>query len=272
VASAAQIPCLLREIGRLRELSFRAVGEGTGRGLDLDRFDATYLHLFVWNRSNQEVVGAYRLGQTDGILDRRGLGGLYTSTLFRYDEALFEAMGPALEMGRSFVREEYQRSFSGLMLLWQGIGRFVIRQPRYATLFGPVSISASYRSASQQLMAAFLRSNTCHHGWSRWVRPRHPYRVRGRAVDEPLNVAELSTLVGDIEEDSKGVPILLRQYLRLGGRALGLNVDPDFSNVLDVLVLVDLRRTETRVLNRYMGGDGAAEFLAYHQPPTAAGI
>lgn len=267
VARAGEIPSVLREIGRLREITFRAVGEGTGRSIDLDAFDAYYRHLFVWNRERREIVGAYRLGVTEEILAERGVAGLYTSTLFDYDAALFERMGPAIEMGRSFVRTEYQKSLSGLFLLWKGIGAFVVRHPRWGTLFGPVSISADYQSISQQLMVAFLERNNYVHPWSRHVRPRNPFRPRrrDRADRSPSTLRDLedvSTFISEIEADQKGVPILIKQYLKLDGRLLGYNVDPDFSNVLDVLLMVDLRRTEKRILARYMGREGVERFLS----------
>jgi len=265
LADAARIPETLREIGRLREVTFRAVGEGTGREVDLDRFDPHYLHLFVWNRASREVVGAYRLGCTDDLIARFGPSGLYTSSLFEYRPKLFESLGPALEMGRSFIRPEYQRSYTGLLLLWKGIGAFVCRHPRYTTLFGPVSISAEYRSASQRLMVAFLSQNRFVHEWSRWVRPRSPFvDERGRSGVRASTLATLedvSEFIREIEADQRGIPILLKQYLKLGGRLLGFNVDPDFSNVLDVLLLVDLRRTDPKILSRYMGREQARGFL-----------
>jgi putative hemolysin len=267
VAGAAEIPYLLREIGRLRELTFRAAGEGTGRELDLDRFDQDYLHLFLWNRSSSQVIGAYRLGMTEQLLAASGRDGLYTSTLFSFDPELFTAMGPAVEMGRSFIRPEHQRSFTGLMLLWKGIGAFVLRHPRYSVLFGPVSISADYRSVSQQLMVAFLKQNLGVHEWSRWVRPRTRFRPRRRhgsllSVRELGGLDDVSSFVAELEPDRKGVPILLKQYLKLGGALLGFNVDPDFSNVLDVLILVDLRQTPAATLVKYMGREGAEQVLA----------
>jgi len=266
-AEAGAIPNLMREIGRLREVTFRAAGEGSGRELDLDRFDPSYLHLFIWHRERRELVGGYRLGPSDRLLGRGGVDALYTSTLFRFDRRLFDAMGPALEMGRSWVRHERQRSYTGLLLLWKGIGQFVIRHPRYAVLFGPVSISADYLPTSRGLIVEHLRRVPAAHQWSRWVHPRTPFWPHRRSGTRLVNLSHLedldqvSTLIGEIEADGKGVPILLRQYLKLGGRPLGFNVDPDFSNVLDVLVLVDLRRTERRILERYMGREGAEAFL-----------
>jgi len=265
-AQADQIPEVLHEIGRLREITFRAVGEGTGREIDLDEFDSRYHHLFIWNRAARQIVGAYRIGKTDELIRERGIDGLYTSTLFDFEPRLFDAMGPALEMGRSFIRPEHQKSYTGLMLLWKGIGHFVLRDPRYTSLFGPVSISAEYRSVSQQLIVAFLEQNRYAHDWARWVHPHEPCR-RDRARDYRSGLAKLrdlddvSAFIAEIEADQKGVPILLKQYLRLGGRLLGFNVDPAFSNVLDVLIMVDLRQTAPKILSRYMGRDGARSFL-----------
>ena len=269
VATEPEIPNLLREIGRQREITFREAGEGTGREIDLDEFDSSYRHLFVWNRVKRELVGAYRIGLTDELL-RSGTCGLYTSTLFHFKPRLFEAMGPALEMGRSFVRPEYQKSYAGLVLLWKGIAQFVVRHPRYTILFGPVSISSSYRSASQRLMVSFLEQNKYAHEWSRWVRARMPVSaertVPGRLHPSQLvNLEDVSSFIAEIEADHKGVPILLKQYLRLGGQLLGFNVDPQFSNVLDVLVMVDLRRTAAKILTRYMGRDGVSRFQAFQR-------
>ena len=270
VARAAEVPHILREIGRLREYTFRAVGEGTGREIDLDRFDEDYEHLFLWHKPTREIVGAYRLGRTDELLARKGLDGIYTATLFHYRRKLFESMGPTLEMGRSFIRPEHQKSYTPLMLLWRGIGRYVVRYPRYATLFGPVSISSEYTTVSQRMMVAFLKHNRFAHEWSRWVRPRRPFRQLPTRKPRPSlanlrTLEDVSAFIADIETDHKGVPVLLKQYLKLGGRLLGFNVDPDFSNVLDILIMVDLLRTDTRILGKYMGREGLATFLAHHR-------
>ncbi len=271
VAESAQIPRLLLEIGRLRELTFRDVMEGTGRARDLDRFDEYYLHLFMWNREKRELVGAYRLGQSDLIVKQLGLRGLYTSTLFRYRKKLLDRISPALEMGRSFVRSEYQKSFTSLLLLWKGIALFVARNPRYRYLFGPVSISSDYQTSSRLLLVAFLKASSFLPHLARLVRPRRPLRTnpitqlklrRQNAVVRDLN--EVESLIADLETDLKGVPVLLRQYLRLGGKLLAFNVDPAFSHVLDGLILVDLVQTDPTLLGKYMGSEAAKKYRAYH--------
>jgi putative hemolysin len=149
IVEANRLPNVVREIGRLREVTFRETGEGTGRAIDLDRFDSYYRHLFVWNHTNREIVGAYRLGQSDLILKNFGQNGFYTTTLFSYKRKFLDEITPALEMGRSFVRPEYQKSYAPLLLLWRGIGAYVCRNPQYKTLFGPVSISNQYHPRSE---------------------------------------------------------------------------------------------------------------------------
>jgi len=137
----------LQEIGRLRELTFRAAGEGSGKTSDIDLFDAYYLHLFLWDREANAIVGAYRMGLADEIIMRYGKRGLYTQSLFRYGTRFLQTLNPAIELGRSFVRLEYQRSFSPLLLLWRGIGQFILRSPHYASCSVPsASATATPRS------------------------------------------------------------------------------------------------------------------------------
>ncbi len=271
-ARAHQMPCLLPEIGRLREETFRLAGEGTGKSIDLDRFDQDYIHLFIWNDETQEIVGAYRLGPTDEILPKKGKQGLYTHTLFKYKWTLLHGMGPALEMGRTFIRPEYQKSYSPLLLLWRGIGQFVALNPKYKTLFGPVSITNDYRTYSRQLMAAFLKANNFLPDLSRMVKPRKKFKQKSmKSLGKNYStywqddIEELSSWVSGIEGDGKGVPILLKQYLKLGGKILSFNLDPDFGNALDGLIMVDLLQTETRIMRRYMGEEGYKDFMNYHR-------
>ncbi len=261
----------LEEIGRLRETTFREIGEGTGRSLDLDRFDAHYTHLFVWNREKREMVGAYRLGKTDEILKRLGKRGLYTSTLFHYDTALLAKLGPALELGRSFVRREYQRRYLPLLLLWKGIGQFVCRNPQYKILFGPVSITNDYHSFSRQLLVTFLKVNHWIPELACSVKAKRPLRMKPPKIgsQDPVKVIrdieDISDVIAEIENAKIGIPVLLRQYLKLGGRLIDFSVDPSFNSALDGLMLVDLTRTDTKVLERYMGREGVRAFLEVHR-------
>ena len=270
-AQAAEIPHLVQEVGRLREVTFRQAGEGTGKCTDLDRFDRYYWHLLLWSKEKDELVGGYRAGNTAEIVAEHGVKGLYTSTLFRYDERLTEKLGPALELGRSFVRPEYQRQYAPLLLLWKAIARFVLLRPETAVLFGAVSISNTYNRASRELMYSFFEDRRRGDELAELVSPRKPFRpgrIRSwdcRAVCHVLrDLEELSEPIADVESDGKGLPILLKQYAKIGGKLLGFNVDPKFSDVLDGLVVVDLRQTEASVLERYMGREGAAAFRRCH--------
>jgi putative hemolysin len=272
VARSDQIPNVLKEIGRLRELTFRDVHEGTGGHVDLDEFDSNYLHLFLWNRSSNEVVGAYRLGPVDLILKKAGARGLYTHTLFRFRSSFLAQMASALEIGRSFIRAEYQKNYNSLLMLWQGIGRFVVLHPQYRILFGPVSISDAYQNVSKNLMVQFLERHKADDQLLGSVRPRRPYRYyrfkSAKTVSDLSrtdNMEEISLLISEIEKDGKGMPVLLKHYLKLNARILSFNVDKNFSNVVDSLIKVDLMETDSRMLDRLMGVEGRKSFYCYHR-------
>jgi putative hemolysin len=268
-AEAALLPHVLPEIGRLREATFRAVGEGTGHSIDLDRFDRHYQHLFVWHRVRRQLIGAYRVGATDRIVAEHGFSGLYTTTLFLYDERLLERIGPALELGRSFVRADYQRSYNALLLLWKGLGRLIARTPHYRVLFGPVSISSRYGDTSQQFVRAFLAQQ---HGDSTLAalvtafNPPPPIDPPARGSTRPADIGALDALVKQLE-GTRGMPVLLRQYLRLNATLLGFNVDPAFGDALDALMMVDIARLPVATLRRYLGFEDAAALLARHRSP-----
>src|SRR5580693_6050369 len=271
LGAAREIPQLLQEVGRLREVTFRGAGEGTGKRHDLDSFDDYYSHILLWHKTRQELVGAYRAGNTAEILAEHGIGGLYTSTLFRYDEKIFQKLGPALELGRSFVRPEYQRQYAPLLLLWKGIARMVAKRPEIPVLFGAVSISNDYNEASREMIYRFFEARMEEDELAGLIEPRRKFRPAllrqwdCRAMCRALrDLDELSQPITDVELDGKGLPILLRQYAKIGGKLLGFNVDRKFSNVLDGLVVVDLRQTEPAVLERYMGREGAARFRQVH--------
>lgn len=271
LGTASEIPQLLREVGRLREVTFRGAGEGTGKSRDLDSFDDYYSHILLWHKTKRELVGAYRAGKTAEILAERGISGLYTSTLFRYDERIFQKLGPALELGRSFVRPEYQRQYAPLLLLWKGIARMVVRQPEIPVLFGAVSISNDYNEASREMIYRFFEAHMQNDELAGMIEPRRPFRpgLLHRSDCHGMlhalrDLDELSQPITDVEADGKGLPILLRQYAKIGGKLLGFNVDRKFSNALDGLVVVDLRETEPAVLERYMGRAGAARFREAH--------
>lgn len=271
VADAQQAPNLLREIGRLRELTFREVDEGTGKPIDLDRFDDYYQHLFLWNIQEHELVGAYRLGLTDDILDRFGPNGLYTTTLFKYKPKLISRLKSSIELGRSFIRPEYQKKSNCLSMLWQGIGRFIGQHYQYKILFGPVSISREYNALSKDLMIQFLRRRKLDPEFSRYVKPRKPHRGKSlkrtykKTLPDALrNIEDVAFLLSEIESEGKGIPILLRHYLKLNASLLSFNVDKKFSDCIDGLVFVDLTKTDVKILKRFMGEDVFRRFTTHH--------
>ena len=260
LAKAQKIPQVLQEIGRLREVSFRAVGEGTGKEIDLDQFDEHYLHLFLWDEKREQIAGAYRLAPTDKVLAQHGAEGLYCSTLFEFETSFLDHLNPSLELGRSFVAPAYQKSLSALLALWKGIATYVSRNPKYHRLFGPVSISQDYTPLSQDIIVKFLRENRWNKELGPLVRPLNPFP--GSPEISPLleNIDQVSARVSESEADGKGIPVLLKQYLKLNATLLEFNLDPDFSDCLDALILVDLHDAPPAVLSRYMGKDAYAQF------------
>ena len=272
IAKSRQVPNMVHEIGRLREVAFRAVGEGTGKDIDLDRFDRSYRHLFIWNNAQQEVVGAYRLGLTDEIVRAQGLNGLYTRTLFDFDEPFLKALGPSIELGRSFIRPEYQRTFKPLLLLWKGLCSFVSMMPRYRYSYGVVSISNDFRAVSKRLMTEFLTSTRMADQFSGLVKARTPHEQEpvlhwdhDRILAGCSSLERVEELVREIEHGRSGVPILIKQYLKLDARLLGgFNVDKTFSNVIDGLMLVDFTMVQRRIADYYMGADAFDAYLDVH--------
>lgn len=268
-ADSEEIPQTVQEIGRLRELSFREVGEGTGKKSDLDLFDTYYKHLFIWDKEKDCIAGGYRLGHADHILDKYGPKGLYINSLFKLDKELQQDLRYALEVGRSFVTPQYQKQYSSLMLLWKGIAHYVGRHPEYRILFGPVSISNDYHPISQELLVRYLSRTNVEKRRASQVTPRQPYKAKKNLTENlvDLDATDLNIiadLLNTVEQDDKGIPVILRQYLKLQGQILGFNIDPDFNNSVDCLLWVDLMRTEAPMLKRYMGEE-TDNFRAYHE-------
>lgn len=252
---------LMKEIGRLRELSFRKVGEGSGQKRDLDRYDQHYRHLVLWDHDQLEIVGAYRIGETSNILANQGVEGLYTDTLFDLSQGFEDCATHALELGRSFVQPAYWGS-RALDYLWQGIGAYVKHHPHIQHLYGPVSISDSYPEAARNAM---IRYYTLYYGQSEdTLRARLPYTMNGAAQEEVAalfsgndSTEDFKTLRAYLGEFGLTVPTLYKQYTDVteagGTHFLGFNVDPEFSNVVDGLICVDLTKLKASKRQRYIG-------------------
>ena len=269
LAHSHQIPNLLPELGRLRETAFRAAGEGTGHAVDTDRFDETYHHLIAWHKEKREVVGGYRIGLSDEILRRDGPQGFYSSTLFRFPPSWWQTVQPAVELGRSFIRLEHQRDYGALLALWRGIGAFLQRNPHYRFLFGPVSISGRYRSASKQVIETYLRPGENADGQIRPFTPTTCSSAVRREIEgqqlKLLTLDEIDDIVKDIEPGRAGLPVLLRHYVNLGGRILAFNKDKQFSSTVDGLLLLNLLQADRRRLTRFLGQGAVDAIVDFHQ-------
>ncbi len=265
-APYGRLNSVMNEIARVRELTFRAAGEGTGKPFDSDRFDPHYLHLFVWDKSRLQIVGGYRMGRVNDIVERYGLQALYSRSLYRFSERYLKSLGNTLEMGRSFVAPDYQRHPRALDLLWRGIGTYVARNPQFHTLFGCVSISQEH----SQLARAFLSESMMHSFRAEQefltdVHPVKPLRVSGKVWTKEVltslsSLAVINKLIGRWNA-GKTVPVLLRHYLALNGRFVCFSVNDTFNHSLDGLILVDLRKTPLKYLQRYLGKSGSQTFL-----------
>jgi len=246
-APTMKIPNILNEIGRLREMTFRAVGEGTNRSIDLDEFDLYYYHLFIWDNDVDRIVGAYRVGKGKDIIDRYGVKGFYIHTLFKIRKGMMPVLYESIELGRSFVIEEYQRKPLPLFMLWKGILYFLIKNPEYRYLIGPVTISGKYTDVSKELIMKFIRRNHWDAELADYITPRCKYRVETHepGIDVMVdasgsNIAALDKLIEDIEPSSDKLPVLLKKYISLNGRIIGFNIDPKFNMCLDGLLILDL--------------------------------
>lgn len=246
-APSIRVPNILNEIGRLRELTFRAVGEGTNRSIDLDEFDLYYFHLFIWDNDADRIVGAYRVGKGKEIIDRYGLKGFYVHTLFKIQKPMLPVLYESIELGRSFIVEEYQRKPLPLFLLWKGILYFLIKNPEYRYLVGPVTISGKYTEVSKELIMKFIIRNHYNKELARYITPRSKYRVETNDPDVEVmldasrdNMTTLDKMIGDIEPSNDKLPILLKKYISLNARIVGFNIDPKFNMCLDGLLILDL--------------------------------
>jgi putative hemolysin len=246
-----QLPKTVTEIARLRELVFRQHNEGSGEPLDTDHFDATYTHLFVIKRETGQIIGAYRMGQTDKLLADGNLDNLYLSRMFNFGPEFINRQQPCLEMGRAFLIPEYQKSFQGLYLLWRGIGAFVCKHPQYRTLYGTVSISKLYdmRSAAiiEQAMVTITNNVARHHPFSYQFQPEFAdFQTSNKLTPH------VSALLKSIEKDGKDVPILLKHYQKLGAIFHSLGIDKNFNHTPGLLLSVDLPNAPEKLLKLYL--------------------
>lgn len=245
MAKATDIPLILQEIGRLRELTFRAVGEGTGKDIDLDEFDNYYYNLFIWDTEAERIVGGYRVGLGDEIIKNHGLNGFYINSLFDVDQQATATLSQSIELGRSYIIEDYQKGFLPLFLLWKGILLFLLQNTQYRYLIGPVSISKYYSDVSKSMIVDFVKKHFYNNEIAQYFKPKTPFQVQLDNIDMNQitgpNLKDLEKFMATIEPAHIKIPILLKQYTKLNARFISFNLDPNFSDALDGLMLLDLR-------------------------------
>ncbi|MBN2165526.1 MAG: GNAT family N-acetyltransferase [Marinilabiliaceae bacterium] len=247
LARKSQIPSIMTELGRLREISYREVGEGTNKCIDTDLYDNYYLHLFVYDANNHNIVGAYRLGLGDEILKNRGKQGFYISSLFSLGLEIDKYLSQCLELGRSFVVSEYQQKPMPLFLLWKGILHFLRENKKYRFLIGPLSISNDLSSFSKDILVEFVYRYHYRFDLAQHVKSSYLYEVKSNKyqVEEILDVIgsdfwKLDKFIGATEKSGMRVPVLLKQYLKQNAKIMAFNIDPNFNNSLDALMMLDL--------------------------------
>ncbi|MBL7941804.1 MAG: GNAT family N-acetyltransferase, partial [Flavobacteriales bacterium] len=248
VVSASRAPLCIKEIGRLREITFRAVGEGTNRSSDLDEFDLHYDHLILWDTQALQIAGAYRLGDGRNIIERYGLQGFYTNSLFRMHPRMKAILRNSLELGRSFIVPAYQKHRLPLFLLWKGILCYLSKKQYFRYIIGPVSISNEYRDISKSLITEFVKQNYFDQHLSRYVEPRHAFRPKLPLIDTEVlveatqhDLRKLDKMITEIEPLHVAMPVLLKKYLQQNAKILAFNSDPKFNDALDGLMLLDVK-------------------------------
>jgi len=244
---SSRIPNILREIGRLREVTYREVGEGTNKSLDLDSFDDYYEQLFIWDDENHKIVGGYRAGKGKDILPQYGIKGFYVNTLFRMGPQMIPILNETIELGRSFVTKEYQKKTYSLFMLWKGILYLLLKHPEYRYLIGPVSISNAFSDLAKALTVEFMKSNFYNFELAEYIRPKKAFKAKISPVinrkvflkHTENDVAKLDRFIQDFEPIFR-TPVLLKKYINLNAEIIGFNVDPKFNYCLDGLMILDL--------------------------------
>ncbi len=256
LSESGDIPNLLREIGRLREITFREIGEGTNRAIDIDEFDLYFHHLFIWSKSEKRIVGAYRIGKGNDLYNKFGVKGFYISTLFDIHRKLHPMLKQSVELGRSFIIKEYQQKVHILLLLWRGILTFIKQNPEYRYLIGPVSISNNFLKISKTLLVHYIRQNFYDHEMAKYISAKKEFKVRLTNIDaeillqreKSIFMKTIDDIISELEPEGFKTPILLKKYLKQNGKIIGFNIDPKFNNALDGFIVMDIKDTPEETL------------------------
>ncbi|MEI8005095.1 MAG: lysophospholipid acyltransferase family protein [Bacteroidota bacterium] len=246
-APSARIPNIMKEIGRRREITYREVGEGTNKSFDIDRYDPCFEQLFIWDDSEKQLVGGYRVGKGQEILAKSGMKGFYITSLFKINRKFMPILNVSIELGRSFIIKEYQKKPLSLFLLWKGILYLLLKNPNYRYLLGPVSISNEFKPISKSLCVEFLKANHFNSELAGYIKAKNPYRAKSpKIIEKELFLKHTGNDTGKMDDFIRDfdplykTPILLKKYLSVNAEILGFNVDPLFNNCLDALTILDL--------------------------------
>lgn len=241
------IPSIMNELGRLREITFRLIGEGTNRSIDIDEYDLYYNQLFIWDSAAKKIVGAYRVGKGKDIMEQYGIRGFYIHSLFKIRHRLYPRLEQALELGRSFVVSDYQKKPMPLFMLWKGILYFLLKHPEYRYLVGPVSISNRFSNFSKGMIIRYIMENHYDPAIGKNIRPRTRFVPTGfQDVDTDIiietsnDISKFDKFIKDVDTSNYTMPVLLKKYLKLNGKIVGFNIDPKFNDALDGLLFLDL--------------------------------
>ena len=258
-ANAKYIPNLLQEIGRLREITFRAIGEGTNKAIDIDKFDAYYYHLLLWDREAKCLVGAYRMGLGNEIYKEHGIKGFYLQNLFRIEPELHQMMENTIDMGRAFIIQEYQQKPMPLFLLWKGIVHVTLRYPEYKYLMGGVSISNQFSDFSKSLMIEFMKSHYYDPYVAQYIQPKKEYKVKLKDADKDFvfdatkaDMQKFDKFIDEIEPGALRIPVLIKKYVKQNARLVAFNVDPKFNNAVDGLMYIKVSDIPDSTVNPVM--------------------
>lgn len=240
------IPNTLREIGRLREVTFREVGEGTNLSMDLDEYDIYYQQLFIWDTEAECIAGAYRIGKGKDIMQQYGVDGFYLKSLFKIKKNFYPILKESLELGRSFIVPSYQKKALPLFLLWKGILHMLFKNPDYHYLIGPVSISNDYSNLAKSMIIKFIMKYHFDYTMAKYIKPRHKFKFKTKNIDTDImleaaqeDIDKLDKYIGKFETKDVKLPILLKKYISLNAKIIGFNRDPLFNNCLDGFLILD---------------------------------
>jgi putative hemolysin len=247
LAPAAKLPNILREIGRLREITFREVGEGTNEAIDLDKFDTYYHHMFLWDVDRKVIAGAYRMGLGAKIFEKYGIDGFYLQDLFRFEPELHKMMSQSIEMGRAFIIKDFQQKPMPLFLLWKGIVHTTLRFPEHKFLIGGVSISNQFSNFSKSLMIEFMKSHYYDPYIAQYVHPKKEFKVKLNDADKDFvfdeteaDLNKFDRIIDEVEPGNLRLPVLLKKYIKQNARLVAFNVDPLFNNAVDGLMYIKI--------------------------------